>query len=189
MAIKLPDFITGGERTGPFGLVAEFDKPNELLHAAEQVRDAGYKKFDCLSPFPIHGMDDAMGTGQSKLGYLVLPFGILGAVTALLLQWWTGAVDYPLRIGGKPYFAFEPSIPVTFELTVLLSAFATVLGMFALNGLPQFYHPVMNYKRFNRVTDDKFLLVIEAADPKFDTDRTTRLLQSLGAKHSELVEA
>jgi hypothetical protein len=142
-----------------------------------------------MSPFAIHGLDDAVGLKRSPLGYIVLAIGICGTASALLLQWWTGAVDYPLVIGGKPLFAFEFSIPVTFELTVLFSAFAAVLGMFALNGLPRFHHPSMHYKHFGSVTDDRFLLVIERGDPLFDPEVARQHLIYYGAADTEVVEA
>ncbi|MFN3325184.1 MAG: DUF3341 domain-containing protein [Bryobacteraceae bacterium] len=172
-----------------YGVVADFDSPEELLHAIEAVRKQGYSKLDAMTPFPIHGIDEAMGAKRSILGYIVIWFGLLGAIAALLLQWWTGAVDYPLVIGGKPLFAFEFSIPITFELTVLFSAFAAVIGMFALNGLPRFYHPTMNYSKFSGATNDRFLLVIEKDDPKFDAEQTASLLRSLGSRDVEIVEA
>ena len=149
------------------GVLADFATPSELLAAVKEVRRRGYTKFEAYTPFPIHGIDEAMGAKQSRLGWLVLIGGIVGGSLALLLQWWTGAVSYPLVIAGKPLFAIEPSIPITFELTVLLASFAAVFGMFGINGLPQFYHPVFNYKKWKGATDDRFLLVIEATDRKF----------------------
>jgi hypothetical protein len=117
-----------------------------------------------------------------------LAAGLAGAALALLLQWWTGAVDYPLIVGGKPPFAFEPSIPITFELTVLLAALATVFGMLALNGLPRLYHPLFECDAFRQATDDRFLLAVEAADPNFHPDETRALLERLGAVATSLVE-
>jgi hypothetical protein len=171
------------------GLVAEFADDRHLLTAAHEARRFGYTKLDAYSPFPVHGIDDALGTGRSKLGWIVLPIGIAGTLSAILLQWWTGAVSYPLVIGGKPLFSMEFATPVTFELTILFSAFAAVLGMFALNGLPRFYHPVFNYSRYAGATDDRFLLVIEASDPVFDPDEGEELMKTLGAVNTELVEA
>lgn len=171
-----------------YGVVGEFDSPEALLHAAKAIRREGYTNVDAMSPFPIHGLEDAVGLKPSKLGYIVLCIGLLGMLNALLLQWWTGAVDYPLVIGGKPLFAFEFSIPVTFELTVLFSSFAAVLGMFALNGLPRFHHPSMQYKNFGGVTDDRFLLVIERTDPLFDPEVARQHLIYHGAAETELVE-
>lgn len=172
-----------------YGVIGEFDSPEALLQAAKGLRTEGYTSVDAMSPFPIHGLEDAVGLKRSPLGYIVLCIGFLGMLSALFLQWWTGAVDYPLVIGGKPLFAFEFSIPVTFELTVLFSSFAAVLGMFALNGLPRFHHPAMQYKNFGAVTDDRFLLVIERTDPLFDPEIARQHLVYHGAVDTEMVEA
>lgn len=173
-----------------YGVVAEFDLPQTLVAAGRKVHhDHGYTKLDALSPFPVHGIDDAIGVPRSILGYLVFICGSIGFLGAISLIYYAGAISYKLVIGGKPLFAFEPSIPIMFECTVLLGAFCAVFGMFALNKLPQFYHPTMNYAGFPGVTNDRFLLVIEATDPKFDIVDTQRLLESLGAKKTEVVEA
>ena len=173
-----------------YGVVAEFERPEQLVEAGRVVHhEQGYRKIDALTPFPIHGIDDAIGVPPSKLGYIVLACGLFGLANAILMVWYTSAVDYPLVIGGKPLFAWEFSIPPMFELTVLFSAFGAFLGMLALNGLPRFYHPTFNYRNFLRVTDDAFLLVVEASDPKFDIEETPKLLERLGAKRVEVVEA
>ena len=163
-----------------WGVLAEFENPAELLHAAQKLNDLGYRKFETWSPFPIHGMDDAMGLSGSKVPWITLGGGLTGLSIGLLLQWWTGAVDYPLVIAGKPYFAWQFALPVTFELSILLSAFGTVFGMFALNLLPRPYHPLDNVPAFRRVTDDKFFLSIEVSDPLFDMEQTKALLSELG---------
>ncbi len=170
-----------------YGAVGEFSTPEDLVDAARAMRRDGFTRMDACTPFPVHGIDDAIGIRQSPLGWLVMVAGFIGMVVALLLQWWTGAVDYPLVIGGKPLFAFEPSIPITFELTVLLAAIAAVVGMLALNGLPRLYHPLFNHDGFNKVTDDKFVLAVEAADPRFHADHTPRRLRELGAEAADLV--
>ncbi|WP_103019961.1 DUF3341 domain-containing protein [Salinibacter altiplanensis] len=171
------------------GLLAEFPDPGALLHAAEAVRAEGYRHFDTHSPFPIHGMDEAMGLGNA-VGVGVLTFfgGITGCVVAYLLQWWTAAVDYPLNISGKPFFAVEPSVPIMFELTVLFAAFGAVAGMFALNGLPRPYNPLFYSDRFRGATDDRFFLHIAASDDEFDVEDSAAMLQRLGAHHLELVK-
>ena len=166
-----------------FGVVADFGAPEALLHAAREMRQRGFAKLDALTPFPIHGMDEALGEKPSRLGFLVVFGGLAGFAAALLLQWWTAAVDYPLAIGGKPPFAFEFSIPITFELTVLFAAFTAVLGMLALNGLPRLYHPVFNYSRIAGATNDRFLLVVEGAD----LTRAEAALKELGAAHVEVI--
>lgn len=171
-----------------YGLLAEFPDPGALLHAAEAVREEGYSHFDTHSPFPIHGMDDAMGLGNSKVGYFTFLGGVTGLVTATLLQWWTAAVDYPLNISGKPFFAVEPSVPIMFELTVLFAAFGAVGGMLALNGLPRPYNPLFYSERFEGASDDRFFLHIAASDDQFDAEETARTLRSIGALHIELVQ-
>ena len=171
-----------------YAAMAGFAEPHELLAAVREVRARGYTQIDTLTPFPVHGMDEAMGLGRSGLGRLVLAFGATGAGSALLLQWWTGAVDYPLVVVGKPLFAIEFAVPVTFELLVLFAAFAAVFGMLAWNGLPRFDHPVFDYSAFRGVTDDRFVLVIERDDDCFDEKATPELLRQLGGLDVELVE-
>ncbi len=172
-----------------WGVVAEFEDEQALLKAGEAMHHKhGYTKLDAMTPFPVHGIEAAIGIPRSILGYVVICIGLTGMMSAILLQWWTGAVDYPLVIAGKPYFAFEFAMPIIFELTVLFSAFACVFGMFALNGLPNLYHPVMNFSRFGRATDDGFLLVVEKSDPKFSVMETRQLLVNLGATSAEIVE-
>jgi len=170
------------------GMIAEFEGPQQLLHAAEQVRDNGFIRFDCHSPFPIHGMDEAMGEKRSPLGWIVGIMGLLGGGGALLLQWWTSAVDYPLVISGKPFFSLPAFIPVTFELTILLAAFGAVFGMFALNKMPQWFHPLFFSDRFAKVTDDGFFVSIEAEDPQFDPEKNRQFLESIGATYTEVLE-
>jgi hypothetical protein len=164
-----------------YGLLAEFSDPGSLLHAAKSVREAGYRHYDTHSPFPIHGMDRAMGLGQSALGYFVFGGALAGLALGLWLQWWTGGVDYPINIGGKPFYAWQASTPVTFELTILLAAFTAVIGMFAMNGLPRPYNPLFYSEQFARVTDDAFFLHIAASDVRFDRDATERFLLDIGA--------
>lgn len=179
--IKASMGIYDGSRGRTYGMLAEFSDPGALLHAAEAVRKAGYRHFDTHSPFPIHGMDRAMGLGNSKVGFFALGGGITGLAAGWIMQWWMNGVDYPLNISGKPFFAIEPSIPVMFELTILLAAIGAVAGMFALNGLPRPYNPLFYSDRFRRVTDDRFFLHIAASDPKYDASDTNRLLLDQGA--------
>ncbi len=171
-----------------WGLLAEFPNPAKLLEAAQKTRDAGYKEFETWSPFPVHGMDEAMGIGYSKVPWIVLAGGLLGMTTAVLLQWWSGAVEYPIVIGGKDLFSWEFALPVTFELSVLFSAFGAVFGMFILNKLPKPYHPLDRVPLFRRVTDDKFFLTIETRDPKFDMDASKAFLAELGGTNITVVE-
>jgi Protein of unknown function (DUF3341) len=172
----------------PVLFLAEFESPGQVTRAAEKVRDAGYKRWDVHTPFPVHGMDKAMGLPDSMLGWIVLACGLTGCSVAFLLIWFTNGVDYPLIIGGKPGFSFPSMVPVMFELTILLSAFGAVFGMFGINQLPRHHHPVFYSKRFERMTDDRFFISIEAADEKFDLESTRELLESLKPSHLELVQ-
>ena len=172
-----------------YGTVAEFESPAALMKAAEALNKEGYTKFDAHSPFPIHGMDAAMGLGQSKLGWIVLGGGLTGLTLGILLQWWTSAVDYKMIISNKPLFSFQAFVPVTFELMILFSAFATVFGMFALNKLPMLYHAVFKASNFHKVTSDGFFISVEVADEKYNAKTTKALLESLGGKGIEDVEA
>lgn len=171
-----------------YGVIGEFEDPHELVHAGRKIREMGYTRLDAMSPFPVHGIDDAIGVPYSKLGWIVICIGLCGTATALLLIWYCGAINDKFVIGGKPLFDFTFSIPVTFELTVLFSAFASLIGMLALNGLPRLYHPSFNYRNAHRASDDRFLLVIEADDPKFDPQKSAEHLRSVGADTVEVVE-
>lgn len=162
------------------GLVVEFDDPRRLVAACAKVRQAGYRRWDAHTPFPIHGMDAAMGIRGTRLPWLVLAGGAAGLGAALLMIWWMNAMDYPLNISGKPLFGLPAAIPVAFELTVLFSAFAAFLGMWIANGLPRLHHPLLQHEPFRRATSDRFFIVIESTDPRFDPQATRALLASLG---------
>lgn len=172
----------------PALFLAEFGTPEECVHAAEKLRDAGYKKFDAHTPYPIHGMDDAMGMKDTPLGWLVLALGVTGCLSGFAMMQWMNGMDYPLIIGGKPSDAFPSMIPIMFECTILLSAFAAVFGMLGLNKLPRHHHPVFESERFGRFSDDKFFISVEAADPNFNLQKTRSLLESAHPAHLELVE-
>ena len=172
----------------PAVILAEFDSADALYHAAEKVRDAGYKEFDCHSPFPIHGMDEAMGVKRSPLGYIIFCIGSLGLIGALVLMWWTSAVDYPLVISGKPFFSFPAFIPITFALTVLTSAITATLGMIVINQLPRFVHPVFSSDRFGKFSDDSFFVSIESNDKKYDEHKTVEFLRSINGRHIEVLK-
>lgn len=187
MSAKTSAVVT--EKAVSFGYVAEFDSPGKVLHAVEKLFDKGYTKVESYSPFPIHGMDKAMRLPTSRLTFIVFVCALLGGGGALYLQYWTSAVDYPLVISGKPFASWAAFIPVTFELTILLSAFGTVFGMFFLNRLPSWNDPVFNHSKFDRVSLDGFFVSIEAADPKFNTNETKSLLAELGGKNIEWVDA
>jgi hypothetical protein len=164
----------------PYGVIATFKTAPELYHAAQQVRDAGYRHWDCITPFPVHGLDKAMGLKRSIVPRISLAGGITGFCTGMTMIWWTGAVDYKLIVGGKPYFSPMFAFPVSYELTILFTAFATIIGMFLLNGLPRHYHPVLKYDHIARGMDDTFFIVIEARDPRFNLANTKALLEQAG---------
>lgn len=166
----------------PYGLIATFETTAEAMHAAEQVRDAGYKFWDVISPFPVHGMDRAMGMRRSKVPRISLLGGLLGFTTGMTLIWWTGSANYALIVGGKPLFSPLFAFPVAYELTILFCAFATIGGMFLCNRLPRHHHPVMHYPQFHRGTDDRFFIVIEARDPRFHATNTRALLAQHGGR-------
>jgi len=172
------------------GILAEFDGPVALKAAAAGVREAGYTVFEAYSPFPVHGLHAATqrvpGRRRTLLPWLVLGGGIAGGLGALLLQWWTNALDYPYRISGKPLFSLPANIPITFELIILLSALAAFAGGLMLSGLPELFHPLFACARFRRVTTDAFFLAIEASDPQFDETAAAVLLRSLGARQTEV---
>lgn len=171
-----------------WGIVAEFDSPASIYHAAEKVTAQGYTKVDAHTPFPVHGLDKALRQGPSPLGWLVICCGITGITLAQLMMWWMNAVDYPFWVSGKQPYAWPSTIPITFELMVLLSAFGAVFGMFGINKLPRLHHPIFQHSQIHRVTDDRFFLSIESTDPKFDRNATAKLLESVGGKHIELLE-
>ena len=162
-----------------YGLMAEFDTPTELVDAARAVRDAGYKKTDAFSPFPLHEIDEALGIRRSILPYLVFGGGVAGLLTGLGLQWFTHVFDYPIIVGGRPHFSLPAFIPPAYELTILFAAFVAVFGMLLLNGLPQPYHPVFNVERFALATREKFFLIIEAKDELYDYEKTRKFMEDL----------
>lgn len=171
----------------PFALVGVFDTPAALLRACEALRDVGYRRFDAHTPYPVHGMERAMGLRRSRVPWVAFVGGIAGGLLGFGLQMWTMGADYPLNLSGKPFYAFQAYVPVTFELTILLAAIGAFLSMWALNGLPLLFHPVMQHPRFPEASDDRFLLSVEAADPEFEAERTRELLAALGAKDIEEV--
>jgi hypothetical protein len=171
-----------------YGLLAEFESPDALLHAAERAHEDGYRQLDAYTPFPIEGLSEAIGFHKNSLPLLVLIGGIVGALVGFLSQYYAAVIDYPINVGGRPLNSWPSFIPVTFEVTILVAALTTVLGMLALNGLPMPYHPVFNVSRFALATRDRFFLAIEAADPRFDREATRRFLEGLGAKEVSDVE-
>ncbi len=172
-----------------FGIAAEFDTTASVYHAAEKCRDYGFKKWDVHTPFPIHGMDEAMGLGRSKVGLIALIAALTGTATGFILQTYPSLIEYPLIVHGKPLSLLTTPafFPVIFELTVLFCAFGAVLGMLALNRLPRWNHPLFNWERFGRFSDDAFFISIEADDPKFQETRTREFMESIGAKNITLI--
>jgi hypothetical protein len=171
----------------PYGLLAEFDNTTDVLHAAEKVRDAGFRKWDVYMPFPIHGMDRAMGLKNSKVGWFSFLGGVTGYTTGMLMIWWMNAVDYRLVVGGKPMFSPFSAFPPSYELTILFGAFGSILGMLFLNRLPRLHHPLLKHKRFALASHDRFFVVIETADPKYSETETRKLLEQAGSKRIEMV--
>lgn len=171
-----------------WGYLVEFKDVESLLSAGERIREAGYTRWDAHTPFPVHGLNDAMGLRPTRLPWIVFLAGLAGAATGLGLQWFTNAFDYPFLISGKPLFSLPANIPVMFELTILFAAVAAFVGMLALNGLPRPYHALFGSRRFRRVTADRFFISLEAADPRFDEERTWSLLESLGGEGLERIE-
>lgn len=165
-----------------YGLLAEFDSPSQITEAARQTYAAGYRKIDAYSPFPIEELWEAIGFHRTKLPQLVFLGGILGGIGGFVMQYYMAAVDYPINVGGRPLLSWPSFIPITFETTILLAAFTAVFGMIILNGLPQPYHPVFNVPSFALASRDRFFLMIENVDPKFDPQRTRDFLLSLGAR-------
>ena len=172
-----------------YGLMAEFHSPQELVEATEKAHAAGYRRMDAFSPFPIEASWEALGHHKSRVPFLVLVGGIIGALTGFGLQYWVAAIAYPVNIGGRPYNSWPAFIPVTFEMTVLVAGLFAVLGMLALNGLPMPHHPVFNVKRFALASRDRYFLCIEARDKKFDAVATRKFLEGLGATEVTEVES
>jgi hypothetical protein len=170
-----------------YGALARFAGPAALLEAVRRLHDLGYRRLDAYSPFPIPGMDHALGLRRSKVPVLVLLGGLFGAVFAQTLQWYQSTIAYPLITAGKPLNSAEAFVPITFETTILYAAFGAVFGMLALNGLPRLYHPVFRGQSFARASNDGFFLSVEARDPLFDRGRTTAVLAALGGTEVELI--
>jgi len=172
----------------PYAIMAEFETPADVLHAAEKVNEQGFRCWDVFTPFPIHGMDRAMGLRNSKVGWFSFIGGVTGYTTGMLIIWWMNAVNYPIIIGGKPMFSPFAAFPPSYELTILFGSFGALLGMLFLNRLPRLHHPLLKNKRFALVTHDRYFIVIESDDAKFSETETRKLLETLGSRHIELVE-
>ncbi|HEX8686415.1 MAG TPA: DUF3341 domain-containing protein [Pyrinomonadaceae bacterium] len=171
-----------------YGVMAEFENPSDVVAAAERTYEEGYRRIDAYSPYPIEALSEAIGVHSTAMPTLVLIGGVLGGLIGYLLQYYTHVIDYPLNVGGKPLHSWPQFIPITFECTVLGAALAAVFGMLALNGLPEPYHPVFNTPNFALASRDRFFLLVQSDDPKFDREATASFLKSLGAREVTDVE-
>lgn len=172
----------------PHAVVAEFAGPDDVLHAAEKAYAAGYRRIEAYSPFPIHGMSEAIGFKDQRIPWIVFMGGVTGAVLGYALQYYTSVWDYPMNVGGKPLNSIPAFIPVTFECTILFAAIGAVIGMFAMNLLPQPYHPIFNTPGFDRASQDRFFLAIEAGDEKFNRGEIENFLEGLSPINVSYVE-
>ena len=170
-------------RSHVYGVMGEFETPDKLIHAIEKTREAGYRRFEAYSPFPVEGLSEAMGLKRNLVPLITLLGGLTGGLGGFGFQYWVAAITYPMNIAGRPLNSWPAFIPVTFELTILGASLAAVFGMLALNRLPQPHHPVFNVHRFSHATTDRFFICIEARDPKFHLADTARFLQGLQAHH------
>ena len=171
-----------------YGLIAEFENPDELLAAAHHARAEGYRRMDAFTPLPVEGLAEAVGFERTYLPLVVLIGGLCGCIGGFLLQYYPSVIDYPLNIGGKPFNSWPAFVPVTFEMTILGAALSAVFGMLAMNGLPTPYHPVFNAPRFELASRNRFFLCIKARDPKFDAVKTREFLAGLKAREVSEVE-
>jgi hypothetical protein len=171
-----------------YGLMAEFDSPGALLHAAEKVRADGYRRWDVFTPFPIHNLDKVMGYRNSLVGWISLMMGAGAFLSVVVLIWYSNAFDYPLIVGGKPMFSWPMTFVPSYILMIMGAAFGALLGMLGINQLPRLHHPLLCKKRFANVTRDKFVIVIGANDDKFNLSKTKQLLESIGGANVEIVE-
>jgi len=172
-----------------YAMAAEYPSAAALYEAAKVVRDAGFKRWDVHSPYPIHGMDEAMGLKKSWLSAVVLAGGISGLLTAATMEFGPSSFLYPLTVHGKPtnFFTVPAFFPIMFELTILFFAFAAFFAMFIMNGLPRLHHPIFNWEGFSRATNDAFFLVIEARDPRFTEIEARNLLEKSGGQHITII--
>ena len=175
-------------RPPTYGLMAEFDNPTDAVAAARRVHEEGYTKIDAFSPYPVEELSEAIGVHSTKMSLLVLIGGLIGGTLGYLMQYYIHVHYYPINVGGKPLHSWPAFIPITFECTVLGAALFAVFGMLALNGLPEPYHPVFNAPNFALASRDRFFVLVESTDPKFDRERTAEFLRTLNAREVTDVE-
>jgi len=180
--------VQEADRPVLYGFVAEFEEPETLIAAARRMHEAGYRRIDAYTPLPVEGLSEALGQTDHIIPWIMFVGGLTGAAVGFGMIYWTTVIDYPLNIGGRPLFAWPSYIPITFELTVLLSALTGIFGMFAVNGLPAPYHPVFDAPHFEDATSHRFFLGIEATDPRFDRETTRQFMETLGAAQVSEVE-
>ncbi len=171
-----------------YGVIAEFDSPEQLFAAGKKAREAGYKELEAYTPFPLHGLSDTLGFKDEKVPWIVFAGALLGGTCGYLLQYYTSVIDYPMNVGGKPLNSLPMFFPVAYECTILFAAFGAVLGMLGLNQLPQPYHAAFNAPNFDRASQDKFFLAIEAKDPLFDEVETLSFMETMDANNVSLVK-
>ncbi len=171
-----------------YGYLVEFGDVSSIIEAARRVRDEGYVKWDCHTPFPVHGLDGAMGIRMTILPWIVFGAGTAGFLTGIGMQWWMNAYNYAYQISGKPFWSIPANIPVAFEMTVLFAAISAFVSMLGMNRLPEYHHPLFSSERFRRATADRFFIAVEAGDPRFDQEKTLAFLESLGGTAIEEVE-
>ena len=163
--------------TGPYGLIAEFDDPEDVVEATRHAYERGYRMMEAYTPFPVHGLPEALGFEHTKIPAVVLIGGIVGGLGGFFMQWYSAVLSYPIIVGGRPLNSWPAFIPITFEMTVLFAALAAVFGMLGLNGLPRPHHPVFNAPNFALASGNRFFLCIQTRDPLFDTEGVRQLLE------------
>jgi hypothetical protein len=175
-------------RSHIYGVIGEFESPEQLVRAAAKIREEGYRYYECYTPFPLEGLPEAMGMRRNMVPLITLIGGLVGGLGGFGFQYWVNVISYPLNIAGRPLNSWPAFIPVTFELTILCASLSAVFGMLALNGLPQPHHPIFNAPRFSHASSDRFFVCIQARDKKFHLEATARFLQGLSAHHVSEVQ-